>query len=74
MQARADWLRVRGERPAKGRGRLRVVLQPTSRYRAGGALLSLARSYKRNEGLGALNPLYQVGGPRSGQLTIKLLF
>ena len=27
-----------------------------------------------NEGLGVLNPLYQIGGPRSGQLTIKFLF
>jgi hypothetical protein len=27
-----------------------------------------------NEDLGLLNPLYQIGGPRSGQLTIKLLF
>ena len=27
-----------------------------------------------NEELGALNPLYQIGGPRSGQLTIKLVF
>jgi hypothetical protein len=27
-----------------------------------------------NEELGALNPLYQIGGPRSGQLTIKVLF
>ena len=27
-----------------------------------------------NENLGPLNPLYQIGGPRSGQLTIKLLF
>jgi hypothetical protein len=27
-----------------------------------------------NENLGDLNPLYQIGGPRSGQLTIKLLF
>ena len=27
-----------------------------------------------NEDLGFLNPLYQIGGPRSGQLTIKFLF
>jgi hypothetical protein len=27
-----------------------------------------------NEDLGALNPLYQIGGPRSGQLTIKVQF
>jgi Carboxypeptidase regulatory-like domain/TonB dependent receptor len=27
-----------------------------------------------NEDLGLLNPLYQIGGPRSGQLTIKVLF
>ena len=27
-----------------------------------------------NEDLGVLNPLYQIGGPRSGQLTIKILF
>ena len=27
-----------------------------------------------NEQLGLLNPLYQIGGPRSGQLTIKVLF
>jgi hypothetical protein len=27
-----------------------------------------------NEELGLLNPLYQIGGPRSGQLTIKVLF
>jgi hypothetical protein len=27
-----------------------------------------------NEELGQLNPLYQIGGPRSGQLTIKILF
>jgi hypothetical protein len=27
-----------------------------------------------NEELGVLNPLYQIGGPRSGQLTIKVLF
>ena len=27
-----------------------------------------------NEELGALNPLYQIGGPRSGQLTVKVLF
>jgi hypothetical protein len=27
-----------------------------------------------NEELGLLNPLYQIGGPRSGQLTIKILF
>jgi hypothetical protein len=27
-----------------------------------------------NEDLGILNPLYQVGGPRSGQLTIKVQF
>ena len=27
-----------------------------------------------NEDLGLLNPLYQIGGPRSGQLTIKFLF
>jgi hypothetical protein len=27
-----------------------------------------------NEELGILNPLYQIGGPRSGQLMIKLLF
>jgi hypothetical protein len=27
-----------------------------------------------NEELGGLNPLYQIGGPRSGQLTIKVLF
>jgi outer membrane receptor protein involved in Fe transport len=27
-----------------------------------------------NVGLGGLNPLYQIGGPRSGQLTIKLTF
>jgi Carboxypeptidase regulatory-like domain/TonB dependent receptor len=27
-----------------------------------------------NEELGQLNPLYQIGGPRSGQLTVKLLF
>jgi hypothetical protein len=27
-----------------------------------------------NEDLGGLNPLYQIGGPRSGQLMIKVLF
>jgi hypothetical protein len=27
-----------------------------------------------NEELGLLSPLYQIGGPRSGQLTIKVLF
>jgi hypothetical protein len=27
-----------------------------------------------NEELGVLSPLYQIGGPRSGQLTIKVLF
>jgi hypothetical protein len=27
-----------------------------------------------NEDLGLLNPLYQIGGPRSGQLTVKVLF
>jgi hypothetical protein len=27
-----------------------------------------------NENLGELNPLYQIGGPRSGQLMIKILF
>jgi hypothetical protein len=27
-----------------------------------------------NEELGQLNPLYQIGGPRSGQLTVKILF
>ena len=27
-----------------------------------------------NEDLGLLNPLYQIGGPRSGQLTIKFVF
>jgi hypothetical protein len=27
-----------------------------------------------NQGLSGLNPLYQVGGPRSGQLTLKLQF
>jgi hypothetical protein len=27
-----------------------------------------------NQNLGALDPLYQIGGPRSGQLTIKILF
>jgi hypothetical protein len=27
-----------------------------------------------NNALGGLNPLYQVGGPRSGQFTLKLQF
>jgi len=27
-----------------------------------------------NQGLSGLNPLYQIGGPRSGQLTVKLQF
>jgi len=27
-----------------------------------------------NRGLGGLNALYQMGGPRSGQIAVKLLF
>jgi hypothetical protein len=27
-----------------------------------------------NEELGVVSPLYQIGGPRSGQLTIEVLF
>ncbi len=40
----------------------------------GEARTMLGRSLGRGGGSGGFNPLFQIGGPRSTQLSVKLLF
>jgi hypothetical protein len=55
-------------------GRLKIVEKIRSRPYQGKSIQMLGASLGSGGQNGSLNPLYQIGGPRSVQLALKLLF